>query len=69
MRITRGLRPLIGAFAGLLLPVAAWGEYQALPGRGPVAPAPESEASSAEFVELLEPPPPRGYRDDIRKLK
>lgn len=50
----------------ILLPGLAWGQYLPLAGPGPIAPAPDSAPLSAE---THEPPPPRGYAEDIWKAK
>lgn len=57
------------ALLGLLLPGHAWGQYLPLPGPGPIAAAPDSFVSSPVSEETLEPPPPRGYAEDIWKAK
>jgi hypothetical protein len=53
----------------LLLPTFAQGQYLPVPGPGPIAPAAESPAYLAPSNETLDPPPPRGYVEDIRKAK
>jgi hypothetical protein len=53
----------------LLFPSFAQGQYLPVPGPGPIAPAPELSAYSAPSDETLDPPPPRGYAEDIRKAK
>ncbi len=57
------------AFLVLLLPGFAWGQHLPVPGPGPVAPASDSPAYSGPSSETLDPPPPRGYAEDIRRVK
>jgi len=69
VREAASLRWASVGFLVLLVPNFAWGQYLAMPGPGPIAPAPDFPAYFAPSNETLDPPPPRGYAVDIRKAK
>ena len=69
MRGVASSRSLSVALFVLLFPSFAWGQYLALPGPGPNAPAPDSPAYLAPSNATLHPPRPRGYAIDIRQAK
>src|SRR3990172_4936538 len=62
-------RRLIVALVAFLFPGVAWAQYLPTPGPGPIFPASDSPRLSALAPETFEPPPPRGYAQDIRQLK
>lgn len=62
-------RWLLLGLVGLWIPGLAWGQPLAVPGPGPVPPAPDLPVLVAPGTETLEPPPPRGYAIDIQKAK
>ncbi len=69
MRRAASFSSLSLALFVLLIPSFAWGQYLALPGPGPIPPASDSPEYLAPSNETLDPPPPRGYAEDIRKAK
>jgi hypothetical protein len=69
MRRAASFSSLSLALFVLLFPSFAWGQYLALPGPDPIAPASHFPTYSAPSNETLDPPPPRGYAEDIRKAK
>lgn len=60
---------LTAALLVFFLPSLVWGQRLPVPGPGPIFPAPDSPRLSSVAPETFEPPPPRGYPDDISQAK
>ncbi|MDP2627359.1 MAG: hypothetical protein Q8Q58_10695, partial [Candidatus Rokubacteria bacterium] len=59
---------LLLALLLLGVPLLASAQEASAPGPGPVGPAPDGP-HPARIGEIVEPPPPRGYAEDIKVLK